>query len=72
MVIAPALEQTWPNREIIGVAENSRKETLAITRFSESHGMHDIFQSDHRSSAFYTHSPLLTPSKWIKFLDADD
>lgn len=72
LTIQSALEQTWPNKEIIVVDDGSTDHTLAIARTYESKTVKVIAQENKGASAARNEGLRYAQGNYIQWLDADD
>ncbi len=70
--IKSALNQTWPNKEIIIVDDGSRDQTLASARRFASKTVAVISQENQGASAARNKALQLCQGDYIQWLDADD
>jgi glycosyltransferase involved in cell wall biosynthesis len=70
--IKSALNQTWPNKEIIIVDDGSRDQTLARARRFASKTVSVISQENQGASAARNKALQLCQGAYIQWLDADD
>ena len=70
--IRSALDQTWPEKEIIAVDDGSLDDSLAIARKFESSNVKIICQSNRGASAARNTALKEAQGDLIQFLDADD
>lgn len=70
--INAALQQTWPNKEIIIIDDGSTDNSLVIIRQFESQHVKIFTQKNQGASAARNHGLQLAKGKYIQFLDADD
>jgi glycosyltransferase involved in cell wall biosynthesis len=70
--IKSALNQTWPNKEIIIVDDGSRDQTLASARGFASKTVAVISQENQGASAARNKALQLCQGDYIQWLDADD
>lgn len=70
--INSALQQTWPNKEIIIIDDGSSDNSLAIIRQFESVNVKIHTQINQGASAARNHGLQLAKGTYIQFLDADD
>lgn len=70
--IRSALNQSWPNKEIIVVDDGSRDETLSIARQFASKIVHVVSQENQGSCAARNRAFELCQGDYIQWLDADD
>jgi glycosyltransferase involved in cell wall biosynthesis len=70
--IESAIDQTWPDKEIIVVDDGSKDRTLAIAKAYESRSV-QVFNQDHAGpSAARNRALAFASGEWIQWLDADD
>jgi glycosyltransferase involved in cell wall biosynthesis len=70
--IRSALDQTWPNKEIIIVNDGSSDNTLAIAKEFESKSVRVISQENKGASAARNTALHYAQGDYIQYLDADD
>jgi glycosyltransferase involved in cell wall biosynthesis len=70
--IKSALDQTWPNKEIIVVDDGSRDGTLSVARQFDSKGVSIVSQSNQGASAARNRALNLAQGDYLQWLDADD
>jgi glycosyltransferase involved in cell wall biosynthesis len=70
--IKSALDQTWPNKEIIIVDDGSRDQTLASARRFASKTLTVVSQENQGASAARNKALQLCQGDYIQWLDADD
>lgn len=70
--IKSALDQTWPNKEIIVVDDGSRDQTLASARRFASKTLTVVSQENQGASAARNKALQLCQGDYIQWLDADD
>ena len=70
--IESALQQTWPDKEIIVIDDGSRDESLAVARCFEARGVRVLDQPNAGASAARNAGLLAARGQYIQFLDADD
>ena len=70
--IKSALDQTWPNKEIIVVDDGSRDQTLASARRFASKALTVVSQENQGASAARNKALQLCQGDYIQWLDADD
>jgi len=64
--------QTWPNKEIILVDDDSKDGTVAVARQFESAGVQVVQQENRGPAAARNHAYRLSQGEYIQFIDADD
>lgn len=67
-----ALEQTWPNKEIILVDDGSTDQTLSIARQFDRESVTIVTQTNQGASAARNKAFSLCNGEFIQWLDADD
>lgn len=67
-----ALNQNWPDKEVIVVDDGSRDDSLAIARAFEPRGVRVVTQSNQGASAARNHGLTIARGRYIQYLDADD
>jgi glycosyltransferase involved in cell wall biosynthesis len=67
-----ALDQTWPQVEIIVVDDGSRDGTLAVARTFERRNVKVVTQPNQGAPASRNHALTLAQGTYIQWLDADD
>jgi glycosyltransferase involved in cell wall biosynthesis len=67
-----ALDQTWPNTEIIVVDDGSKDGTLSVARQFESSKLRVVSQANQGAAAARNHALSLSRGEFIQWLDADD
>jgi glycosyltransferase involved in cell wall biosynthesis len=67
-----ALDQTWPQVEIIVVDDGSRDGTLAVARTFERRNVKVVTQPNQGAPAARNHALTLAQGTYIQWLDADD
>lgn len=67
-----AIDQTWPNKEIVVVDDGSRDETLSIARKFESKNVSVVSQDNKGAAAARNKAFELCQGDYIQWLDADD
>lgn len=67
-----AVEQTWPNKEIIVVDDGSKDHTLAIARRFEHFGVRVVTQENQGASTARNTAYSLCQGDYVQWLDADD
>src|ERR1700744_1176722 len=67
-----ALDQTWPNKEIIIVDDGSTDNSLAIAKSFESEFVKVLSQENKGASAARNKGLSIAKGEYIQFLDADD
>ncbi|HZX58320.1 MAG TPA: glycosyltransferase family A protein, partial [Mucilaginibacter sp.] len=70
--ISSALEQTWPNKEIIIVDDGSADNSLAIAKSFASENVKVFHQPNKGASAARNKGIQEAKGDYIQFLDADD
>jgi glycosyltransferase involved in cell wall biosynthesis len=70
--ISSALEQTWPNKEIIIVDDGSADNSLAIAKSFASENVKVFYQPNKGASAARNKGIKEAKGDYIQFLDADD
>ncbi|QIL40666.1 glycosyltransferase family 2 protein [Pedobacter sp. HDW13] len=70
--IQSAINQTWPNKEIIIVDDESTDNSLEIAKKFETDGITILSQKNLGASAARNHGLKKSKGKYIQFLDADD
>jgi len=70
--LTSALEQTWPNKEIVFIDDGSSDRSLAIARSFATRGVRVAAQSNLGASAARNHGLRLATGEFVQFLDADD
>ncbi len=70
--VVSALNQTWPEKEIVIVEDGSTDNTLAIARQFESRIVKVIAQENRGASAARNRALALAQGDYIQWLDADD
>jgi glycosyltransferase involved in cell wall biosynthesis len=70
--IRSALEQTWPDKEIIVVDDGSKDQTLSVARQFASRGVSVVSQPNQGAAAARNHALSLSKGDYIQWLDADD
>lgn len=70
--IRSALDQTWPNKEIIVVDDGSRDRTASIARQFGAYGVRFVVQPNQGAAAARNHAFALSSGEFIQWLDADD
>ncbi len=70
--IRSALDQTWPNKEIIVVDDGSTDQTLAVARQFISPTVKVVTQPNQGAAAARNHAFSLSRGDYIQWLDADD
>jgi glycosyltransferase involved in cell wall biosynthesis len=70
--IESALNQTWPNCEIIIVDDGSNDDSLEIAREYEGDDVHVIAQSNQGAPAARNRAFRASTGDYIQYLDADD
>lgn len=72
ITIESALQQTWPNKEIIVVDDGSKDNTLSILKTYKSASCKIISQENKGASAARNLALSQAQGDWIQWLDADD
>jgi len=67
-----AIEQTWPNKEIIVVDDGSKDETLAMARKFESGTLKVLTQENQGAAATRNKAFSVSQGDYVQWLDADD
>jgi glycosyltransferase involved in cell wall biosynthesis len=67
-----AIEQTWPNKEIIVVDDGSKDQTCAVARRFAAEGVRVVTQKNQGGSAARNTAFSLSQGEYIQWLDADD
>lgn len=67
-----AMNQTWPNKEIIVVDDGSRDQTLPIARQFASKEVSVVTQPNQGAAAARNHAFSICQGDYIQWLDADD
>ena len=67
-----ALQQTWPEKEIIVINDGSRDDSLAVARRFEARGVRVLDQPNAGASAARNTGLRAARGHYIQFLDADD
>jgi glycosyltransferase involved in cell wall biosynthesis len=67
-----AIEQTWPEKEIIVVDDGSRDETARIARRFEQRGVRVVTKPNEGAAATRNYAFQLSKGDYIQWLDADD
>jgi len=70
--IQSALQQTWPNKEIIIVDDGSKDDTLAVCRALESKSVKVVTQPNSGAPVARNRALELAQGDFIQWLDADD
>jgi len=70
--IRSALEQTWPNKEIVIVDDGSRDRTFSIAREFASERVSVVSQENQGAAAARNKAFSLSQGDYIQWLDADD
>ncbi|HEY9003104.1 MAG TPA: glycosyltransferase family A protein [Mucilaginibacter sp.] len=70
--VQSALDQTWPNKEIIIVDDGSNDNSLAIAKSFESEFVKVLSQENKGASAARNKGLSIAKGEYIQFLDADD
>jgi glycosyltransferase involved in cell wall biosynthesis len=70
--IKSAVNQTWPNKEIIVVDDGSRDQTLSIARQFASKEVSVVTQTNQGAAAARNHAFSICQGDYIQWLDADD
>lgn len=70
--IRSALQQTWPNKEIIVVDDGSKDRTLWVARRFEPAGVKVVSKSNEGAAATRNAAYALSRGDFIQWLDADD
>jgi glycosyltransferase involved in cell wall biosynthesis len=70
--VQSALNQTWPDKEIIIVDDGSRDRTLAVARKFETAGVKVVTHSNQGPARTRNHAFSLCQGDYIQWLDADD
>jgi glycosyltransferase involved in cell wall biosynthesis len=70
--IKSALDQTWPNKEIIVVDDGSKDKTLSVARQFASKTVSIVTQENQGASAARNRALALSQGESIQWLDADD
>lgn len=70
--IISALEQTWPNKEIIIIDDGSTDNSLATAKQFENKGVNILTQQNMGASAARNKGLAQAKGTYIQFLDADD
>jgi glycosyltransferase involved in cell wall biosynthesis len=70
--IRSALDQTWPNKEIIIVNDGSKDGTLAVAKQYESKSVKVITQNNRGACAARNEALRLAQGDYIQWLDSDD
>jgi len=70
--IQSALNQTWPNKEIIIIDDGSHDNTLRIARSFESAAVKVETQENRGASTARNHALSLAQGDYVQWLDADD
>ncbi len=70
--IEAALQQTWPDKEIIVINDGSRDNSLAVARQFEAQGIRVIDQANAGASAARNAGLQAARGDHVQFLDADD
>ncbi len=72
LTIQSALDQVWPNTEIIVVNDGSRDATLEIAQSFQSHRVRVVNQDNQGAARARNHAFSLAQGEYIQWLDADD
>jgi glycosyltransferase involved in cell wall biosynthesis len=70
--IRSALNQAWPNKEIIVIDDGSTDETLAVARTFESKSVRVVTQPNQGAATARNKAFSLSGGEYIQWLDADD
>jgi glycosyltransferase involved in cell wall biosynthesis len=70
--IESALQQTWPNKEVIIVDDGSKDQTLEVARRFASRGVKVVTQANQGASAARNTAFSLAKGDYIQWFDADD
>jgi glycosyltransferase involved in cell wall biosynthesis len=70
--LCSALQQTWPNKEIIVVDDGSTDQTLSIARKFASRTVSVVSRPHQGAAASRNHALALSRGEYIQWLDADD
>jgi glycosyltransferase involved in cell wall biosynthesis len=67
-----ALDQTWPNKEIIVVDDGSKDQTATVARRFEFPNLKVVVQPNQGAASARNHALSLAQGDYIQWLDADD
>ena len=70
--IASAVQQTWPNKEVIVVDDGSRDDTLSVARACASSQVKVVTQANQGAAAARNQAYSICQGDYIQWLDADD